>query len=201
MNMYLLYKEESITKRKQVEFISSEEVGLDAMNSTTKDAIYRVGINLDNLDKILSAKAVVSGGHRYSEYEAVILGYVSDEYEIGLIEKVFHIRNEVYILSRVMKYFYNQHYHAYEITSIYNKFKLTEINNLIDYHPLGVYNIEDKLLITLKHYVKEDFLWLITLVLLKIVNNIYTNFSTYRYFVNNVTNLWHTLIIYYWVEV
>ena len=35
-------------------------------------------------------------------------------------------------------------------------FKLVNVDLLLDYHPLGVYKIDNMLLITMKHYVEED---------------------------------------------
>ena len=157
MSMYLLYKKENITDRGEPEYISSEDVDFDSLNPAARDCFYRLGINTDNLSKVLSAKAVIVGGHRYCQEEAVILGYLPNDYEFGLIEKLFHIRNEVYLLTRALNYVFNDHYHAYEIIGIYNSFKLTEVSKLLDHHPLGVYYTDNKLLLTLKYYVKENF--------------------------------------------
>ena len=104
------------------------------------------------------AKAAVANGHRYDKDEAVILGYDKGEYVFGLIDKVMHIRNSLYIITKSVCCQFNNHYHAYEITSIYEEYSMTCVDDLCDHHPLGVYYVDDMLLITLRYYISEDLI-------------------------------------------
>ena len=155
MNMYLLYKEEEILNPKIPIFTSSEELTVNGMNPSIKEAFSNSYGNIDHLNIILCAKAVTLQGCKYSENEAVILSYTNEQYEFGLVYRILHILNEVYLICRKIDCFYNHHYHAYEVSNIQTGFISTNIEQLLDYHVLGVYKIENKLLITMKYYVKE----------------------------------------------
>ena len=76
-----------------------------------------------------------------------------EQYQFAIIYRACHILNEVFLLCRKVDSYYNHHYHSYEITNIREGYIFINIGQLLDYHPLGVYKINDKLLITLEHYV------------------------------------------------
>ena len=158
MNMYLLYKEEEITERRKPSLIYSKEVSIMDLPYVDRECLIKCGISFDNLDYITSAKAAIAKGHRYGEDEAVILGFDRGEYIFGLIEKVMYIRSTLYIITKSLCCHFNEHYHAYEITSVYEEYTMTAVDDLCDHHPLGVYYVDDILLLTLRYYVSEELI-------------------------------------------
>ena len=155
MRMYLFYKKESITDRRKPYFVNASEVPLAELPHYERDCLLKCGISFENLHFVTWAKAVVAKGHRYGEHKAVLLGCSKEEYVFGLIEKVMHIRNKVYIITRSMECIYNEHYHAYQITRIYHEFTMTYLDDLYDHHPLGVYHVDEMLLLTLRYFVSD----------------------------------------------
>ena len=129
-----------------------------------------VGISIDHLRLLetdvqnllapLLNKEVVSSGtgvhHPNGSYfvnDIVMLEIKNDNYVFGKIQKLFFIRDIVYVLCEEFHVAaFNTHFHAYDVvaTGIYVLIKLTE---LLDYHVLGIYEIEQLMLIPLKHSV------------------------------------------------
>ena len=93
-------------------------------------------------------------GCRYSEDEAVVLRFDKerDIYIFGIIIRCIHSSNKVLLHCREANTFYNRHYHAYEISELLPTHLIVEVENLLDYHPLGTYHVDGKLFITLHHY-------------------------------------------------
>ena len=158
MSMHLLYKQENITDRRRPSLIYSKEVLVEDLPYAERECMIRCGISFDDLTYVASSKAAVEKGRRYGDDEAVIIGYDQDEYVFGLIYKVMYIRDTLYIITKSLSCHFNEHYHAYEITSIYEEYSMTAIDDLCDHHPLGVYYIDDMLLLTLRYYVSEDLI-------------------------------------------
>ena len=104
-------------------------------------------------------KAVILNGHRYSHNEAVLLSFHSDEFVFGIIESVYFINEEIYLLCNdLLVESYSCHYRAYEVLKTGGTLTFLNIRELLDDHPLGVYCLSGKTYITLKYYIYEELL-------------------------------------------
>ena len=135
----------------------AQDLSFDSINDNLWDAFLQKHGNLQRTDRVTVARAVHFNGCRYSEDEAVILGYdyEGDRYTFGIILHCVHVLNKVALICRKANTIFNEHYHAYEVANLSPKRVYVEIENLLDYHPLGTYHVDGKLFITLHHYVPE----------------------------------------------
>ena len=73
-------------------------------------------VALHSLHKFTRSKAVDLNGQRYSHNEAVVLSFQLDEFIFGIIESVYFINDEVYLLCNdLLIESYSCHYRAYEV--------------------------------------------------------------------------------------
>ena len=136
-------------------FIYAQETPFNSIKDELRNVITEQFSTMVN--EVVFARGVYVGGCRYSEDEAVVLGYDADgdKYIFGVIIRSIHVANKVALHCREANTFYNRHYHAYEIVDLLPKHIVVDVENLLDHHPLGTYQVDGKLLITLHHYVPE----------------------------------------------
>lgn len=68
---------------------------------------------------------------------------------------MFFINDIVYFLCEEFHVAeFNTHYHAYDVVAT-GITKLVKITELLDYHVLGIYEVDQLLLVPLKHFVPK----------------------------------------------
>ncbi len=97
------------------------------------------------------ATSVTITGTKYSQGSAVVLGEQYDSYEFGKIENIFIISGIPYLCCQKMEVCeFSAHYHSYSVQES-NRFILVQAKDLLDYHPLGLYQVHGKMYITLRY--------------------------------------------------
>ena len=75
----------------------------------------------------------------------------SDEYTFAKIEFSFHINGVPYLLVQELTIVeYDSQINAYFVTKK-NSYKVFQLYQLLDYHPLAIYKVCDSIVITLRH--------------------------------------------------
>ena len=86
------------------------------------------------------ANWVKVNGTKYQPPCAIVVGKTEEEEPLfGSINKVLVFSQEVYFEFELMEANFCQHYHAYTLSSSHQHF-LVKQNNLINYHPYGLYH-------------------------------------------------------------
>ena len=153
--MLLHYQEEQLLESKSPKGISCEEVPIEVFRLEIQSLLFNKFESADN-ELFVTAKSVIYNGQRYSTNEVTILGFAGDEYIFGLIERVLFHSNKVYIVTNLLHILkFDTHYHAYEVHPS-DAYDLRCIDELYDYHPLGLYYVNNRKLVPLKHYVQEE---------------------------------------------
>ena len=150
------HQKECILEWDKPKGVHVQEVPIDFFEANLQSVIYQ-NINLSEDSLLTKAKSVYFNGQRYNNYDAVILTFSCDEYVFGLIESVIFHNSKVYLLVNVQKIeFFDDHYHAYNVSPSGN-FELCLVEELFDYHPLAVYSVNKRRLISLRHFVHQPF--------------------------------------------
>ena len=157
MSMYLSYKNDTILEGKAPKGIFVEEVLIESLIPSVY-GIIATKVPLHSLNMLTRSKAVILNGQRYSHNEAVVVSFHLDEFVFGLIESVYFVNEEIYLLCNdLLIESYSCHYRAYEVLKT-GTLTFLNIRELLDYHPLGVYYLSGKTYITLKYYISEELL-------------------------------------------
>ena len=155
MLMFLDYKEKNLLDNKLPRGIFTQEVPLESLEKDAQNILKsRLSVSINEL--LVIGKAVVINGQRYSENEVVVLGFRNDEYIFGLIIYAIFYQSRVYLLCQMLDILsFDTHYHAYDV-SPNNNLELTLIEDLLDYHPLGVYSLSDRKMVPLRHHIRNN---------------------------------------------
>ena len=154
MFMYLTYRKTFLLDEKDVYAVRSFEISIKNLPIEEQNCLHKVG-NFEREELLTEAKSITIEGQRYSTGEGVVIDYIHDEYVFGMIEKVFIVGGQVYLYcNKVITECYDRHVHAYEICLTEQKM-LLQIENLLDYHPLAIYEVNDQHYIVLRYHIPK----------------------------------------------
>ena len=153
MLMYLHYQKSNLLNlllHDEPEPKSIKVVPIEALEQPISE-ILRQNLDICISDLLLQAKAVVFEGQKYNVDEVVVVGFHNDEPMFGYIRSIWHFKSETYALCGLIIIIrFNPHYNSYEIL-LSEVLDPVNLKNLIDFHPLGVYKINNTLLLPLHH--------------------------------------------------
>ena len=154
MYMYLNYRKEFLLDKKPPQGVTNKEIPIEALDYKCQ-SLLRSDLNLSESDLLTQSQAVIMDGQRYQQGEVVVVGFEDDEYVFGNIESCFFFQDTAYLLCNLLLINnFDSHFHAYLVSPGPN-YKLLKIRDLLDYHPLGIYEINKTFYVPLRHYVKE----------------------------------------------
>ena len=153
MLMYLHYQKSNLLLHDEPEAISIKEVPIEALEQPISE-ILRQNLDIYVSDLLLQAKAVVFEGQRYNVEEVVVVGFHDDEPLFGYIRSIWHFKSGIYDLCDLIIIIrFNPHYNSYEVL-LSAVLDLVNLKNLFDFHPLGVYKINNTLLLPVHHSIR-----------------------------------------------
>ena len=154
--MFLHYAEDNLLDHKKPHCFGSQEVPVEFFKGPIQ-AVIRESTCLHGADLITKGYPVELNGQRYNKGEALLLGLDGDEYLFGIIECIIVHKAKVYSLVEKMEIVsYHFHFNAYEVIGT-TTYLVLDLEKLVDYHPLGSYNINNMFLIQLRHHVTESY--------------------------------------------
>ncbi len=107
--------------------------------------------HLNGTQNVEMVRAVTISGTTYRQGSAVVLGELNGEYDFGRIDHIFIICGVPFLCCMKMCVCgFNEHYHSYMVEESVN-FVLVQVKNLLDYHPLGVYQLHGRSFISLRY--------------------------------------------------
>lgn len=156
MLMYLSYKNDFLLEDREGRAIYTSEKAFKDLSEYDKNLlITSCGIK-DDQSTFSQAKAIYVDGQRYTSGESVLLSFTDDEYNFGMIEKVLLIHGLVYLYCNILETeFYEHHLHAYQVNPTGKKVIL-KIKDLLDYHPLAIYEMSDLMYTVLRYHIPHD---------------------------------------------
>ena len=150
MSMYLNYIEQDLLKHKNPQGIMIKEMVVEALDQPVYNVLTE-RLDITSSDIFSQSKAVLFEGQRYNKDEVVVLDFVNDEPLFGLIKLVCYFKKEVYVLCDLLIILqFDTHLNSYEVTPS-GVLDLVDLNDLHDYHPLGIYEISGKKFVPLAH--------------------------------------------------
>ena len=151
--MFLHYAKDNLLDHKKPHCFGSQEVPVEFFNGPIQ-VVIRESICLHDADLITKGYAVVLDGQRYNTGETLLLGFDGNEYLFGIIERIIVHQAKVYSLVEKMETVsYHFHFNAYDVLG--QQHILLDLEELIDYHQLGSYKINNMFLIQLRHHVNR----------------------------------------------
>ena len=152
---YLHYSQDNYLEHRQPQGIRIQEVPCEELPTDQREEIMHK-LQLADTDLIMKGSAVIFEGQRYSRNEAVVMGVDNDKYTFGWIKYIVLHEGNVYLLCELLENLhYKFHFNAYQVVAT-GKFELCSVSGILDYHPLGVYEINRNMFIPLKHYIRTD---------------------------------------------
>ncbi len=116
-----------------------------------RDIQQLVDPHLNGNFQVEMVRRVTVSGTTYSQGSAVVLGVMNGEYEFGRIDQIFIIRGMPYLCCMKMDVsHFSEHYHSY-IVEESSQFLLVQVKDLLDHHPLALYQLHGKMYITLRY--------------------------------------------------
>ena len=96
---------------------------------------------------------MVFEGQRYSSGDVVVLGFCDDDYLFGLMKCVIACRGKIYLAcTRLITEYFDSHFNSYKVHEA-DFITLHTIDQLLDYHPLGLYQISQNNFVCLRHFI------------------------------------------------
>ena len=150
ISIYLDYIEEDLLKYKNPQEIVIKEMVVEALDQPVYNVLTQ-RLDITSSDIFSQSKAVLCEGQRYNKGEVVVLDFVNDGPLFGLIKLVCYFKKEVYVLCDLLIILqFDTHLNSYEVTPS-GLLDLVNLNDLHDYHPLGIYEISGKKFLPLVH--------------------------------------------------
>ena len=92
---------------------------------------------------------------RYSSGDVVVLGFCDDDYVFGLMKCVIACREKIYMAcTRLITEYFDPHFNSYKAREA-DFITLHTIDQILDYHPLGLYQIFQNNFVCLRHFISE----------------------------------------------
>ncbi len=96
-------------------------------------------------------KRVTVSGTTYSQGSAVVLSESDGDYQFGRIDHIFIMCGIPFLCCMKLEVSeFSEHYHSYIIQES-PRYLLVRVRDLLDHHPLGLYQVHGKLYITLRY--------------------------------------------------
>ena len=150
ISIYLDYIEEDLLKYKNQQEIVIKEMVVEALDQPVYNVLTQ-RLDITSSDIFSQSKAVLFEDQRYNKGEVVVLDFVNDGPLFGLIKLVCYLKKEVYVLCDLLIILqFDTHLNSYEVTPS-GVLDLVNLNDLHDYHPLGIYEISGKKFLPLVH--------------------------------------------------
>ena len=137
--MYLNYRKDSVLAHECPQPISGSEIPVSLLQGFIQDKIKV--ITNGNVEVVYQAKGVIFEGQKYANNTGIALEFGHDNIQFGKVESVIFIADVPYLVYRKLDTVgFNVHYNSYEVlrTEIID---ICQISELLDYHPLGIYNV------------------------------------------------------------
>ena len=156
MSMVLSYTKVNLLEHKILKCITSQEKTLKEFNDVGQKVIRQHLVVEDN-DLIIACEAVEFVGQRHSTGEAVIITYDCDNYVFGKIRSAcFFFKSDVFVLCQVLNIIeFNTHFNSYYV-EVTDQICVRRIFDFLDYHPLGIYKVNDSFFIPMRYYVRPN---------------------------------------------
>ncbi len=101
--------------------------------------------------QVSTARSITVSGTKYRLGGAVVLGEKDGAYDFGKIEHIFIISGIPYMCCEKMNVTsFSEHYHSYMVEES-SRFLMVQSEDLLDHHPLGLYQLHGKSFITLRY--------------------------------------------------
>ena len=150
--MYLHYVKDCFLDRQSRQIINSKETAskvFDYLEKVVFDAQVFPHIN----ELLTRGSRVVFEGQRYSSSDVLVLHFCDGDYVFGLMKCVIVYRGKIYLAcTRLITEYFDSHFNSYKIHEA-EFITLHTIDQLLDYHPLGLCQIWH-----------DDFVWLMHFV-------------------------------------
>lgn len=109
---------------------------------------------LGNKLQVVQAGSMTVEGTKYTVNGCVITSIAQDYYRFGKICNIYLVGGISYIVCQDLGTVqYCKHFHAY-LVEFLDSYSLYKPHELLDYHPLGIYTIEEQHYVTLKYHVR-----------------------------------------------
>ena len=96
---------------------------------------------MKDTDLLCKLSSVVFYGQLFCMDNVIVVGFENDKYVFGLIEFVLSFEGGIYFLYENLETInFHLHYNSYQVIKTDN-FSLCNGNQLMEYHPLCMYNI------------------------------------------------------------
>ena len=133
MLIYLHYSKTTFLEFEVSKGIGAKEIVPEILEPHVREDIDR--IILYKVNSFCQAKALVRRGNQYGEGECIIIAY-EDEPSFGLINSIFHIQRNDYLLCELLLVNqFSTHLNSYE-TEKWGYFEMIDFDSIYDYHHL-----------------------------------------------------------------
>ena len=148
--IHLHYSEEYFLDHKSSHIFDSKETSCEALDYFDKEAVDEQ-LNLKTYDLLTQGCKVLFEEQRYSVGVVVVSNFCDDEYQFGLVKSVLADREQIFLVSaRLIIECFVSHLNCYKVQET-DIVSLHLINQLLDYYPLGLYEISQAKFVSLKH--------------------------------------------------
>ena len=138
--IYLQYAKFYFLDHHLTHIFNSKEISPEALDYHDKKAVDEQLI-LNKSDLLTQGSGVVFEGQRYSVGDVVVLRFYNDGYLFGLVKSVLVFREQIFLAcARLVTKCFVSHFDAYKVQEA-GVASLHSVNQLLHYHPLGLYNI------------------------------------------------------------
>ena len=129
--------------------VSSKEKSLQDIPESEKDMIIR---ECPYIESVIEAKGVIWRSQRYYTGCAVVIDG-NHTFKFAEIEKAYFIDGVPFVYCQILDVVsFNPHFHAYEVKKA-DSFRMVNLRNLYDYHPLGIYTLHKSCFIPMRHHI------------------------------------------------
>ena len=135
--MYLTYQKRNVTDH-ECTTSSSNELPVMLLHQNIQE---RIKLNNPDVTIIHQALSTKYDGQIYSSGSCIVRGFHFDMPFIGKVESIIFVYDTPFLIVQKLKTMhFNSHYNSYEVRET-SELDLIKIDDLKDYHPLGLYNV------------------------------------------------------------
>ena len=148
----LQYAKDYFLDHHSTHILNSRETSPEALDYHDKKAVDEQ-LTLNTSDLLTKGSGVVFEGERYSVGDVVELNLYNVAYLFGLVKSALAFREQISLAcARLVTECFVSHFNAYKFQEA-GVVSLHSINQFLDYHPLGLYNISQSTFVCLRHYI------------------------------------------------
>ena len=131
--------------------VCGQVVPIDLLEQQTKDLLDQHIPKGQNT--VFEGKALVADGIRYGQGSMLLLSREGETYNFGKVISTFTIAGAGYVLCNKMRVVtFQRHFHSYVVEPV-GLYVLVKPADLLDYHPLGLYNVGSSWYTPLRTYI------------------------------------------------